>query len=75
MKEKITMENKNLIEEELQNVSGGYVNSDNYHLVQPGDTLGALAVKYHTTVDNLMRLNPRIKNANMIYAGEVLRIR
>lgn len=69
------MENKNLNEIELENVTGGAVNSDNYHLVQKGDTLGAIAVKYHTTVDNLMRLNPRIKNANLIYAGEVIRIR
>ena len=68
------MENKNLNEIELENVSGG-VYSDNHYLVQPGDTLGAIAARYHTTVDNLMKLNPRIKNANLIYAGEVIRIR
>ena len=62
-------------ENELENVAGGAVYSDNYHLVQKGDTLGAIAIKYHTTVANLMALNPRIKNANMIYAGEVIRIR
>ena len=69
------MENKIMNENELENVAGGAVHSDNYHLVQKGDTLGAIAIKYHTTVANLMALNPRIKNANMIYAGEVIRIR
>ena len=69
------MENKNMNEIELENVTGGVINSDNYYLVQTGDTLGAIAARYHTTVANLMKLNPRIKNANLIYAGEVIRIR
>ena len=69
------MENKNLNEMELENVTGGAMSNDNYYLIQPGDTLGAIAARYHTTVDKLMKLNPRIKNANVIYAGEVIRIR
>ena len=69
------MENKNMMDMELENVTGGVINSDNYYLIQTGDTLGGIAARYHTTVANLMRLNPRIKNANVIYAGEVIRIR
>ena len=69
------MENKNLNEIELENVTGGSAYGDNYYLVKTGDTLGAIAARYHTTVANLMSLNPRIKNANLIYAGEVIRIR
>ena len=69
------MENKNLNEIELENVTGGAAYGDNYYLIKTGDTLGGIAAKYHTTVANLMALNPRIKNANLIYAGEVIRIR
>ena len=69
------MENKNMTEIELENVTGGSAYGDNYYLVKTGDTLGAIAAKYHTTVANLMALNPRITNANVIYAGEVIRIR
>lgn len=39
-----------------------------------GDTLSALAKKYHTTVANLMKLNPSIKNPNLIYAGNKLNV-
>ena len=69
------MENKKMNEIELENVTGGAIVSDNYYLVQPGDTLGAIAARYRTSVNELMKLNPRIKNANLIYAGEVIRIR
>ena len=69
------MENKNMIDNELENVAGGAVYQDNYYVVQPGDTLGAIAARYHTSVSHLMSLNPRIKNANLIYAGEAIRIR
>lgn len=37
-----------------------------------GDTLSGLAVKYHTTVAELMKLNPSIHNPNLIYAGNRL---
>jgi LysM repeat protein len=39
-----------------------------------GDTLSGLAKKYHTTVANLMKLNPSIKNPNLIYAGNNLKV-
>ena len=69
------MENKTLTDNELENIAGGAFASDNSYQVQSGDTLSGIASKYHTTVANLMALNPRIKNANVIYAGEVIRIR
>ena len=69
------MENKNMIENELDNVAGGAGYRNDYYVVKRGDTLSAIAVRYHTTVANLMALNPRIKNANLIYAGETIRIR
>lgn len=39
-----------------------------------GDTLSGLAKRYHTTVANLMKLNPSIKNPNLIYAGHKLNV-
>ena len=39
--------------------------------IQWGDTLSELAIQYHTTVAELVRLND-IQNPNLIYAGETL---
>ena len=68
------MENKKMTEIELDNVTGGAAYGDNYYTVKKGDTLSAIAVKYHTTVNKLMALNPHIKNANLIYVGDVIRL-
>ena len=43
------------------------------YTVKKGDTLSAIAKKYNTTVDALVKLN-NIKNANLIYVGQVLTI-
>jgi len=45
------------------------------YVVQRGDTLRIIANKFGTTVDNLLSLNPNIKNANIIYVGQVLNVR
>lgn len=42
--------------------------------IQSGDTLWALARKNGTTISALMKANPQIKNANLIYAGARLNI-
>ena len=42
-----------------------------YYTVKRGDTLGAIAKKYNTTVNNLAKLN-NIKNVNLIYVGQKL---
>ena len=44
------------------------------YTVKSGDTLSSIAVKYNTTVDKIASLN-NIKNVNLIYVGQVLRIR
>lgn len=64
-----------MMENELENVSGGANLGNGLYLVEKGDTLGAIAARFGTTVKQLQALNPRIKNPNLIYAGEVIRIR
>ena len=68
------MENKNMNEIEMENVTGGAAYGDNYYVVKRGDTLGAIASRYHTTVNHLAALNPQIKNVNLIYPGDVIRL-
>lgn len=42
--------------------------------VQPGDTLTAIAARYHTTVAELIALNHLPGNGNLIYAGQLLTV-
>jgi LysM repeat protein len=42
--------------------------------IHSGDTLSAIAAKYHTTVDRLIKLNDLPGNGNLIYAGQTLRV-
>jgi membrane-bound lytic murein transglycosylase D len=43
------------------------------HIVRSGDTLGAIAQHYRTSVDALVRLNG-LRSRTMIYPGQVLRV-
>lgn len=45
------------------------VNTVVYKVVKSGDTLGAIAKAYGTTVDEIVALNPCIKNKNLIQVG------
>ena len=42
------------------------------HIVQPNEQLNRIALLYHTTISELIRLNPQIANPNIIYAGQHL---
>ncbi|WP_342378173.1 LysM peptidoglycan-binding domain-containing C40 family peptidase [Myxococcus stipitatus] len=44
------------------------------HPVKSGDNLSTLAKRYGTTVSALMEANPQIKDANLIYTGDTLKI-
>ena len=46
-----------------------------YYTVKSGDDLGKIAKKYGTTVEELIKLNPQIKNPNLIYPGDKIRIK
>jgi LysM repeat protein len=44
-----------------------------YYTIQSGDTLGSVAVKEHTTVDDLLRLNPGI-DPQALHVGQRIRV-
>ncbi|PMD48084.1 hypothetical protein L207DRAFT_594251 [Hyaloscypha variabilis F] len=44
------------------------------YIVKDGDTLDAIAEKFHTTSDNIQELNPLIRDKNYIKPGWILRI-
>ncbi len=48
--------------------------SNKFYVVKPGDTLWDIAQKLDTTIDKLVALN-NIKNPDLIYAGETLRVK
>lgn len=43
------------------------------YVVQKGDFLGSIATKLGTTVAKLLEKNPNIKNANLIYTGNIIK--
>lgn len=62
--------------QEVQNRVNQILGVDNkvYYTVRSGDTLSALAKKYGTTVSQLVDWN-NIKNPNLIYVGQKLRVK
>jgi len=48
---------------------------EEYYKVVKGDTLSAIAKKYKTTVKKLAELNPDIKNVNLIYPDQKVRVK
>ena len=65
---------KMMNDNDLDNVSGGAANGTLLYRVVAGDTLGDIAFKYGTTVNRLLALNPNIKNPDLIYVGQYIRI-
>lgn len=46
-----------------------------FYVVKPGDNLTRIAMRFGTTVDELMKLNPKIANPNLIYKNQRIRIK
>ena len=63
-----------IMDNEMEEISGGAGLTAQYHLIKQGETLGGIAEKYGTSVIKLLSLNPQIENPNLIYAGEKIRI-
>ena len=58
-------------DEQMNQVTGGSVLS---YIVQPGDTLGAIAKKYNVTIEQLMKWN-NITNPDILMVGQQLVIK
>src|SRR5690606_24658011 len=46
-----------------------------YYTVKKGDTLSHIAARYKTSVSKLVKLNPSIKNPNLIFPGQKIRVK
>ncbi|HEX2979736.1 MAG TPA: LysM peptidoglycan-binding domain-containing protein [Anaerolineaceae bacterium] len=44
------------------------------YIVQPGDTLNKIAVRFKVTVDSILKANPSITNANRIESGQQIKL-
>ncbi len=44
------------------------------YTIRSGDTLGGIAARHDTSVSRLMALNPQIRDPDLIYAGQSLRL-
>lgn len=44
------------------------------YIVQAGDTMWVISKRFGVSLDSLIRANPQIKNPDVIYPGEVIRI-
>ena len=73
-KENTIMEFKNMIDNELENVTGGIASQNKFYTVKEGDCLSTIAHRHNTTVVKLMLLNPQIKNPHLIHPGDVIRL-
>lgn len=63
----------NAVQKKVNELCGG-VSSGTYYTVKSGDTLSSIAKKYKTTVAQLVKLNG-IKNANLIYVNQKIRVK
>ena len=73
------MSNGNTTELTTAAVSGGTQTGGNaqgeWHTVVWGDTLWGLSRRYGEPLNSIIALNPQIRNPNLIYPGQRVRIR
>lgn len=48
--------------------------SNQYYFAKSGDTLGSIAKKYGLSLKELLRLNPQIKNPDLIHVGDKIAV-
>lgn len=66
--------NYNIIQQEVNRLLENNNTTAQYYTIVAGDTLSAIAKKYGTTVNQLVSWN-NIKNANLIYVNQKIRVR
>lgn len=71
----ITEDNISIINEnELPVDKNDIDHTHQYHIIQKGETLYRISVKYDTSVEEILRLN-NFKNASLIQAGQKIRVK
>lgn len=75
-------EKKVLNDQEVEGVSGGGANGNFwqdgaaiYYRVAAGDTLSEIAWRAQVPMNQVLQLNPNIKNPDKIKVGDIIRIR
>ena len=69
------MDDQNQLDiQQLDEVTGGATRKYAEYTVKHGDTLIRISNHFKTTVEAIMRLNPRIKDKNFIVSGWVLKV-
>lgn len=63
-----------VVQQESNMTKTARVASKKMHKVQKGETLFAIAVKYGKTLQEILEMNPQIKNPNLIYPGDEVQI-
>ena len=67
----MAMDKVSMNDEQMDEVTGGSILP---YRVQPGDSLGEIAKKYHVTVDQLMKWN-NIPSDGILAVGQQLKIK
>ena len=63
---------QNVVQKQVANTNGDMTV---WHTVKSGENLTLIAKKYGTTVNNIMKLNSSIKNPNLIYVNQRIRVK
>lgn len=58
----------------VMGIINGLYDSMRMYTIHSGDTLSAIAIRYGTTVDNILKLNPWITNPDYIQTGWTIRV-
>lgn len=60
--------------EAVQTIINSMAHSNRMYTIHAGDTLSAIAIKYGTTLDNILKLNPWVTNPDYIQTGWTIRV-
>lgn len=63
---------QNVVQKQVANTNGDMTV---WHTVKSGENLILIAKKYGTTVNDILKLNSSIKNANLIYVNQKIRVK
>ena len=66
--------------DELEKIGGGYKKPAEkagfvIYKIQKGDNLTRIAARFHCSINDILRWNPKITNKSLIYAGDYLYIK